>query len=232
MKKLISLAVLAATSSSVFANNEISDVFHTKFATEYIEVHFRTPENRIGDCLVKLRQDVYPNTDWLWEQSRNEPGSPSSARQWADFNIPWELRKNAKQIHISCPTQTGEVTYTKRLPAPPKTIYTLEGVAHDDGGVTISGGLYVEGNASGTFCQSVNTNALVGHEMFKQDLSSKGGFYSAHIALNDTVDSLYHGYGNTRIECTGEGGTTVDLIEFRTGANGTVEIEQNTITWK
>lgn len=235
MKKLVSSTLLCtaiAASFSTVANNQVSEVFTSKYDAEFIEVHFSTPEKRTGDCLVSLRDANYPNTTWGQEMSRNLPGSPFSARQWATFNVPMEARQYAKQAHFVCPTSEGDVTYTQQiLPAPPKMTFTLKSESDQNGGFDITGGVYVEGNASGTWCEAVEPRPLHGHKLFAQQLGSKGGYYSTHIQVSDYIPSLYHGYAQAQFECHSQGGSTVELVEFMINNNGELDVSQQTLYW-
>lgn len=234
MKKLLTLALCAtgvATSPLALASNQISALSYTKFNSAAIEVHFDTPDNATDVCSVQLRQASYPNTVWLTQDSRNEAGSPSSNRQWVDFEVPRTIRGNTKQIRVVCPTANGAVQKVVRLPAPPTVTFTLTGVKNSDYTVTVKGGAYVEGNAKGTYCTALHTNAIVDRPLFTDDLGAVGGYYSSFIQVEDTVDMLHHGYGQARFECVGEGGTTLEMLEMRDEGEQGISFSQSTLTW-
>jgi hypothetical protein len=233
LKKLFTFAVLAASSSMAFANNQISDLGHGAYSAKYVEIHFSAPDNRLGYCDVQMREASYPNTVWARSSSRNEPGSPFDKRQWADFNVPYDFQGQTKQIKITCDTQTGSVTKIHNLPAPPTIEFTIAGKYDGTEGYDITGGAYVEGYATGTYCVAQPARSLVGVELFKQDLGNKGGYYSSYIQLNDYLADadFYHGYAQARVECFGKGGSTVKMLEIRKGNNQDLEVEQQTIYW-
>lgn len=232
MKKLLALAIIAATSPSAFASNQITDVITNRFNASYIEAHFLIPDNSAGRCNVQVREMSYPNTVLFEEESRNEPGSPSDLRQWADFEVPFPYRNQEKQVRITCPTASGDVVHTRNLPAPPKITFDLKGVSNADGSVDISGGMFVEGRASGTYCRSISTSAVVGHELFTQTLLDTAGFYSSYINVAEHVPyGLIYNTGLARFECHGEGGTTVELLEFSANLNDELVFTQQTTNW-
>lgn len=232
MKKLITLALLSSTAPfAAMADNQIGELFYSKYDSSVLEVHFNTPDNRTGVCNVQVREASYPNTVWLREESRNEPGSPSSARQWADFSVPRVIRPEAKQIRVTCPTTQGTVQKIVNLPAPPKITFTVNGVKNADGTYSIEGGAYVEGNATGTYCTALHTGAIVDRPLFTADLGAVGGYYATYINVSDKVDSLYHGYGQARFECKGQGGTTLEMLEFYDNGEQGLEFSQSTLTW-
>ena len=238
MKKSLIAIALAATANIAFADNQISDVRFSKYSASQLEVFFTRPDNwnGQGSCQVQIREANYPYTIYTAEESRNlHAGAPVdlSKNQYADFSVPHAYRGEQKQVRVLCDTANGQVQSISTIAAPPTVKVTLQGTETVDGVFNVTGGIYVEGHANGTFCQSADQqNALHGQYLFTDELNSTGGYWANFYNVQETVENLYYGYTQTVFECSSEGGTTVTLVELREGANQTLEVTSEAIYYK
>ena len=228
MKKLFTLAVLAAASSAAFASNEITGVFHSKYSAKNIEVHFYRPEGHNGLCEAEFREVNYPNTVWITQPTRYVQG-PYGDHQYVNFNVPSQLYGEKKQVRIVC----GNVQKVVNLPSPPKVNFTMEATAVSDGIFDIEGGVYVEGFGSDTTCKAIDPRSpVVGHKLFEQQLSNKGSFSTSHITLSASNIDLFERYGHASVECFGVGGGVEMMLEFRENDEGGLTFTQQEVSYK
>lgn len=232
MKKLLTLAVLATTTTSAFASNEISEIFHSKYNAKSVEVRFFAPDGHNDTCLAQLREVNYPNTV-RYERPTSYIQGPNAAHQWAYFDIPGDLYGKAKQVRIACDTDQGTVQKTKNLPAPPKATFTLQGSKLADGSFDISGGVYVEGYGQDTRCYSTEPRSLiVGHTLFAEQLYKQGTFGSAYVSVSANDINLFEGYGHASFKCQGVGGLVEYMLEFRDNSKGGLVFTQQVISYE
>lgn len=231
MKKLLTLAVLAATSSSAFASDNITGVAHSNQNAAYVEVHFNLPTSTTGDCKVEFSKAPNTHTPLTAVRSTVTPLYPGNDRHWAEFHIPHEHRAAAKQLKILCPHEQGTAQHVVNLVAPPSMKFTVDAVASETGGYDISGGVFIEGYAAGTRCHAIEVSGIVDHKLFEAQLGNQIGYHSTHIPLSAHVSGLYHGYGHAKFECSGKGGNTLEMLEFYDDRKGGLTFEQTSLNW-
>lgn len=231
-KTLLALSLAVAAATPAVASDAITDVHTSKYNSGYVEAHFTRPDNWNGEgsCVVQVREANYPNTVFYQTPSRSLPGSPVDFRQWADFNIHPELRPVDKQFRIVCETAAGTIQSLATIVTPPKVTQNLSGEISADGkAFTISGNIYVEGNAPGTWCEETEQNVLHGNSIFSEEFATYGGFHAASIPTTGAGD-LYYGYGQTKFECHGKGGTSLYLLEYQANFDNGLDFELKALT--